>query len=173
MLLMEIPTDWFIYAKWSGILTLVCLVVAVLAFVLQWGLRFRLVGVTAFMAVLTVALFTLGLSVFNRPAIPGALRYALVYDNAASQAVIALPPQPLSASSLEATLRQAAYDLYSPGRLGTNEAQLTIRLRTILHPEPRVSVPLYLGNIKRALGSFEDDNMEVEINQDNLAKLPS
>ncbi|MBE9170470.1 Ycf51 family protein [Pleurocapsales cyanobacterium LEGE 06147] len=169
---MKIPTDLLIYAQWSGILTIVSLVMTILAFVFGWGFRFRLVGVTGFMGLLTIGIFTLKLGLITHTEIPGARRYSLVYDNGANQVVIAVPPQ-VEESQIEPTLRQAASDLYSPGRnaLG-GDNKLTIRLRTILHPEPGISRPLYLGQIRRSLFSREDENMEVKIFTDNLAQLP-
>jgi hypothetical protein len=171
---MMIPTDLLIYAQWSGILTIVSLVVTILAFVLSWGFRFRLVGVTAFMGVLTFGIFALKLGLITHTEIPGAKRYSLVYDNGANQVVIAIAPKEIEESQIEPTLRQAASDLYSPGRNATyGDDKLTIRLRTILHPEPGLSRPLYLGQIRRSLFSREDDNMEVKIFTDNLAQLPT
>jgi hypothetical protein len=168
---MNIPTDLLTYTKWSGIATIVCLVLTLLAFIFRWGLRFRLVGVTSFMGVLTAGIFALNLGLFTRTEIPGAVRYVLVYDNGANQTVIAVPPE-VDESAIEPTLRQAAVDLYSYGRSSLGgEDQLIIRLRTVIHPEPGVSQPLFLGEIKRSLSSRDDENMQVEIFNNNLAQL--
>jgi len=164
--------DFLTATKWVGITTLVFAAITVLGFILKWGIRFRLVGVTGFLGVLTSGLFALALVPFTRSVIPGAVRFSTVYDNGATQAVIAVRPQ-ISESQLEATLRQAASDLYSYGRLGrTGEEQLTIRARTIIHPEPGVSKPLYLGQVKRSLSSRNDEQMEIAIFPDKLAQLP-
>jgi hypothetical protein len=104
--------------------------------------------------------------------IAGAVRYSVVYDNGGTQTVIAVPAQ-ISESALEATLRQAASDLYSYGRLGRNEDKLTIRARTIIHPEPGVSQPLYLGNVRRSLSNRNDDEMAIEIYQEKAQLLKS
>ena len=160
------------YTQWSGIATLVVGVLTVLGFILKWGIRFRLVGATGFMLVVTSGLFALSLAPLSRTVIPGAVRYSRVYDNGVTQAVIAIPPQ-ISPSQLEATLRQAASDLYSSGRLGTRgDNQLTIRARTIVHPEPGVSVPLYLGQVKRSLTNREDSQIALEVYQEKFAQLP-
>lgn len=168
---MSLPTDFTFYIKWSGILTLASAVLTVLGFILSWGVRFRLVGVTGFMAVLTGGLFALSLGLFSYATVPGSVRFSLVYDNGANQAVIAVPPT-VTESEVEATLRKAAADLYSYGRLGRGDNQFTIRLRTILHPEPGVSKPLYLGQVRRSLTEREDENMEIEVFKDRLAQLP-
>jgi hypothetical protein len=164
--------DFLQYTQWSGIATLIFAVLTILGLIFKWGIRFRLVGTTGFMLVLTSGLFALSLVPLSRTVIPGAVKYTLVYDNGSTQTVITTSPQ-ITPTELEATLRQAASNLYSPGRLGTKEDnQLTVRARTIIHPEPGVSVPLYLGQVKRALGSREDAEMSVEIHLDKFAQLP-
>ncbi|MBW4635694.1 MAG: Ycf51 family protein [Iphinoe sp. HA4291-MV1] len=166
------PADFLKYTQWLGLATLVFAAIAILGFIFKWGIRFRLVGTTGFMLVVTGGLFALSLAPLSRTVIPGAVRYSLVYDNGATQAVITTPPK-ITPSELEATLLQAASDLYSYGRLGAlTENQLTIRARTILHPEPGISVPLYLGQVKRSLSTREDSQMAIKIYQDKFAQLP-
>lgn len=168
---MPTTSDFLTATQWAGILTLVCAVFAVLGFVLKWGIRFRLVGVTGFMGVLTGGLFALGLVPFTREIVPGAVSYSVVYDNGAARATISVPAE-INESELEATLRQAASNLFSPGRLSQGRDNLTIRARTIVHPEPGVSKPLYIGQIERSLSRREDDNMAISIDTDKLAQLP-
>lgn len=164
--------DFLQYTQWSGIATIVFAVLAILAFIFKWGIRFRLVGTTGFMLVLTSGLFALSLVPLSRTVIPGATKYTLVYDNGSTQAVIAIKPD-ITPTALEATLQQAASNLYSPGRLGSlGETKLTIRARTIVHPEPGLSTPLYLGQVKRSLNSRTDAEMAVEVYLDKFAQLP-
>ena len=166
--------DFLQFTQWSGIATIGFALLALLAFILKWGIRFRLVGTSGFMLVLTAGLFALSLAPLTRTVIPGALRYSLVYDNGATKAVITTSVE-ITPSELEATLQQAASDLFSYGRLASrDEDKLTIRARTVIHPEEGLSVPLYLGQVKRSLASREDSQMEIEIYQesfDQLAKL--
>ncbi len=161
-------SEFLLAAKWVGIATLACGAIAVFGFIFKWGIRFRLVGITGFMGVLTGGLFALGLVPFTRTEIPGAVRFSLVYDNGATQAAIALPPE-ITESQLDATLRQAAGNLFSYGRLGNASDQLTIRARTMVHPEPGVSQPLYLGQVTRSL-SNRDEELKIEIYRENLAQ---
>jgi Protein of function (DUF2518) len=163
--------DLFRFAQWSSIATIAIAVLTVVAFILQWGFRFRLVGVTGFMGVLSGGFFALGLGLFAHTTIPNAARYSLVYDNGGSQVVVAVSPQ-ITATQVEATLRQAASDLFSYGRLGQAQNQMEIRVRTVIHPQPGVSEPLYLGEVKRSLAARNDEQMAIEIYAENLAKLP-
>ncbi|MDG2991339.1 Ycf51 family protein [Candidatus Synechococcus calcipolaris G9] len=162
-------TDFLTYSRWVGIGTLTMAGIAVIAFGFKWGIRFRLVGVTGFMGVLTAGLFALSLVPLTHTQIPGAAKFSLVYDNGATQAVITVPPD-LTTEGLTATLQQAAADLFSPGRLGLGRDQLIIIARTVIHPQPGVSQPLVLGQVTRSLTSRSDDDMVIQINAPNLQK---
>ena len=166
------PAAFQTYAQWVGIATLILGAIAGLGFLFKWGIRFRLVGITGFCIVLTVGLFGLSVVPFTRAVVPGAARFLTVFDSGADQAVIVVSST-ITESELNATLRQAASDLFSVGRLSRGRQQLTIRARTVLHPEPGVTQPLILGQVKRSLFDREDDQMEIEIFSENLAKLPS
>lgn len=157
--------------QWSGIATIAIGVVAVVAFFLKWGIRFRLVGATGFMGVLTAGIFALSLGFYNRPVIPDAVRYSRVFDTGAAQVVIAVPPT-ITEAQLEATLKQASIDMFSRGRLAQGSDQMKIRARTIVHPKPGVSQPLYLGEINRSLSLREDENATIKLYPDQLAQLP-
>jgi len=167
-----IPTtaNFLSAAEWGGILTLAGGAIVALAFWLKWGIRFRLVGAVGFMGVLTVGLFGLGLVPFVRTSVPGAVPYTTIYDAGANEAVIAVRV-PITEDALTATLKQAAGNLFSPGRLNRDDGQLLIRARTVLHPEPGISQPLYLGQVTRSLLGGED-TMEITLFHDNLTKLP-
>ena len=166
---LSLPTDFGIYAQWAGILTLVCLALTIIGAITRWGIRFRLVGITGFMTVLTVGLFGLSLGLSPRAAIPDAIRYNIIYDNGGDQIAIAVPND-VTPTVVEATLRQAAADLYSPGRIGPNSA-MTIRLRTITHPKTGLSQPVYLGEVKRSLRQRNDEEMIVSVFDDAFTKL--
>jgi hypothetical protein len=100
------------------------------------------------------------------------VRYSTVFDSGADQVVIVVPPT-ITETELRATLQQAASNLFSVGRLSRRgQQQLTIRARTVLHPEAGVSEPLVLGQVKRSLFVKDDDKMEIQIFPKSLAKLP-
>ncbi len=165
------PADFFKYGQWSAWITLAVAVLAGVGFLLKWGFRFRLVGSTGFMIVLTAGLFALSLVPLTHTQIPGAIRYSLVFDNGANLATIALPNQ-ITPTQLQATLEQAASDLFSPGRLGVGRNQLLIQARTVIHPQPGISQPLLLGQVKRSLAVREDEHLEITLFEKNLAQLP-
>ncbi|MDY6806875.1 MAG: Ycf51 family protein [Cyanobacteriota bacterium] len=154
----------------GAILTVICGAIATLAFIFNWGIKFRLVGITAFMGVLTGGLLGLGLGLYTRTAIPGALPYSVVYDNGGNKSVVAIQPE-VTKSELEATIQQVAADLFSPGRFGSGDNELTIKVRTVIHPETGVSEPVYLGEVKRSLATRDDENMEITIFSDRLEHI--
>ncbi|AMW31278.1 Ycf51 family protein [Arthrospira platensis] len=158
------------FSKWLGIATLAFAALTVVAFVLNWGIRFRLVGITAFTGVLAGGVFALGLGLFQRVEIPGAVRYTRVFDDGARQIVIAVAPD-ITETQLEATLQQAASDLYSPGRGGAGQMPLVIRARTIVHPQPGVSEPIFLGRVQRVSGFDNQGDVAIAINQESLNHL--
>lgn len=160
-----------LFALWSGYATIALALLTGLGWFLNWGIRFRLVGITGFMGVLTGGLLGLGLGLFIRPEIPGAVRYTRAFDTGATLVVIAVPAS-VTADEVTATLQQAAIDLYSPGRLATGDNKMLIRARAVLHPEPGISKLVYVGQIRRSLSLREDPDAAVEIFADQLAQLP-
>lgn len=168
---MQLPTDTYTYGVWFGYATIAFLVLTIIAFIAGWGFRFRLVGVTSFLGVLTAGIFSLYLGFFTHVEIPGAARYSLIYDNGANKAVVAVSPD-IEAEAIEPTLRQAALDLYSYGRTGTNgNDTFTISLRTVLHPQPGVSEPLFLGQAQRSLSVRDESNLKIEVFPQSIKKL--
>jgi hypothetical protein len=166
--------DFLNYGRIVGWATIGFGAFAVLAFLFKWGFRFRLVGVTGFLGVLTSGLFALSFVPITHAQIPGAARYALVYDNGGTATVITVAPD-ITETELEATLQQAASDLFSPGRLGQGVManELMVRARTILHPQENISQLLVLGEAKRSLAAGNDAALEIKIYSDNFKKLPT
>ena len=169
---MEFNVDFSTYTLWSLYGTIAFFLLTILGFIFKWGFRFRFVGVTGFMGVLTVGLFALSLGLFNRVEIEGAVKFNLVYDTGANQAVIAVPVD-ITPSQLDATLQQAAIDLFSYGRTAANgDTKLTIRARTQVH-EDGFTYPIYLGQIRRSLFQRDDADAQVKIFNDEFARLNS
>jgi Protein of function (DUF2518) len=168
---MPTTADFLQATQWMGIITLVCAALAVLGFLFKWGIRFRLVGVASFMAVLTVGSFSLSLVPFAPTVVPGSVRYTVVYDNGSAQVVITVPST-ITESELEATLRQAATNQFSSGRLAQGKNLLVVRARTVIHPEPGISKPLFLGQVTRSFSNEGENLWEFEIYHDRFAELP-
>lgn len=165
------PEQFFQATGWFAIATVAFGAITAIAFFLKWGFRFRLVGATGFMGVLTVGLFGLSFQPFSRTVIAGAVPYETVFDSGASQIVIAVP-KAITATALEATLQQAASNLLKPSRIGgAGQTTPTIRARAIVH-SPGVSELVYVGKVTPGTGrSAEERAPIVEIYPDRLAKI--
>ncbi len=162
------PTQFGQLAQGMGAFVLVCALITGVAFAKQWGWRFRFVGVTLFSVVLTVGLFALSLNPIVRSSVPGAIPYKVVFDRSGPEVTITVPAG-ISVETLDATLRQAASNLFSPGRNGRGKDTVTIRARTVVHVRDGVSQPVYVGEVVRSLRLREDPNMVVSIFPDQLA----
>jgi hypothetical protein len=162
------PAQFGSLTQGMGVLVLVLAIITAFAFGRSVGWRFRMVGITSFAVVLTAGLFALSISPITRTAVSGSVPYVLVYDRLGPEAVIAVPTQ-ISAVQLEATLKQAASNLFSPGRNSLGETtKLKIRARTLLHPREGVSKLVYLGEVESSLRSRNDPEIAVTIFNDRL-----
>lgn len=168
---MPTPAEFLVVTQWAVLGTLALAALAGLGFWLKWGIRFRLVGAAGFAAVLTVGLFGLSFEPFTRTVIPGAVPYATVYDSGASQIAISVPAA-ITEEALEATLRQAASNLFKPYRLGLPGQTTTVRARTIVHEPNGVSRLLYLGQVQPAPADA-DQPYRIEIDKAQLAQALS
>jgi hypothetical protein len=169
---MEFNLDFHTYSLWSLYATIAFFCLSILGFIFKWGFRFRFVGATGFMGVLTIGLFALSLALFNRVEIEGALRYNRVYDTGANQVVITVPLD-ITPAQLDATLQQASIDLFSYGRTAADDdSKLTIRARVQVHQDG-FTYPIYLGQIRSSLVQREDSHPEITIFQDQFARVKS
>jgi hypothetical protein len=161
------PAQFLQATGWFALGTLALGVITAIAFWLKWGFRFRLVGATGFMGVLTAGLLGLSFEPFSQASIPGAIPYTTVFDSGASQVVIAVP-NAITTSELEATLQQAASNLFKPNRIsGSGRRTPSIRARAIVHRDG-ISELLYLGRVTPS--ATTQDAPLVEIYPDQLAK---
>ncbi|MGF1460558.1 MAG: DUF2518 family protein [Leptolyngbyaceae cyanobacterium] len=169
---MPTPADFLEATKYFGIATLTMAGITILAFVLGWGFRFRLVGITSFMGVLTGGLLGLSFEPFTQNVVPGAIPYKTVYDSGAAQIVIKVPSA-ITPTELEATLQQAASNLLKPSRLGIYGTTPNIRARSIVHEAGGVSKLVYLGKAQPIKGAETDNNLSVELYDEAFKSLSS
>lgn len=167
---MPTPADFLEATKWFGIATLSLGLLTLLAFILKWGIRFRLVGITSFMGVLTGGIFGLSFEPFIQTVIPGAIPYETVYDSGSAQVVIRVPPT-ITPPEIEATLQQAASNLFKPSRLGVPGQTPTIRARVIRHQPDGISELLYLGQVQPAKDTETGDSLAITLQPDTIAQL--
>lgn len=128
---------------WLAIAAAACVVLTLVGFSAQWGVRFRLVGVTSFTVLLAIACLAFSISYEPHQHIPGAVSVPVVFDNG-SGLIVAAAPVSLPQESIAPTLQQLALN-QSRRQLGSGKA-IRVRLRQLKPAEqPGSSRPRVLG----------------------------
>ncbi len=164
------PATYGRLAQTMGLFVLAVTLLTGIAFAQKWGFRFRMVGITAFSVVLTVGLFALSLAPIVPAEVEGAAPYTVVFDRYGPEVAIAVSPD-ITRDQLAATLTKAGQNLAVPGRTGQGGTELTVWARTIVHPRPGVSAPVYLGTLRRSLQRGPDPNATLTLNPEGWARL--
>ncbi len=133
--------------------------------------RFKAVGYTSFLGVLTAGLFALTVTPLTRPKIQGAKPYQVIFDRGRNRVVISVAPQ-IQPKELEATLQQARAQLVSSGRSsgGAALANFEIVARTLVSVEPGVSQVITLGRLEIPLTSSVNETGKVKLESFNVLK---
>ncbi|MEB3354186.1 MAG: Ycf51 family protein [Cyanobacteriota bacterium] len=135
--------------EWLGAASGVLAVLTVSGFLLRWGIRFRLVGVTSFTALLALSCLAFAVSYRPRVVVEGAVSVPIVFDNGADL-VVAAAPADLPNAAIAPTLEQVARNLRGNGRQ-TDDAIVRVRLRRTEPRDAGVSEPVVLGEARRDL----------------------
>lgn len=137
--------------EWLGAASGVLALVTLAGFLSRWGVRFRLVGVTSFTALLAISCLSFAVSYRPRVVVPGGLQVPLVFDNGGSL-VIAAAPSDMPAAAIAPTLEQLASNLAGGGR-SSADGTVHVRLRGIEPLEGGAARPVVLGEASRDLAS--------------------
>nr|AIU44592.1 hypothetical protein [Cyanophora paradoxa] len=135
--------------------TILFLILSIISIIKGWKNRFQFIGITSFSCLLTISFFVFTFVPFTHKIIPGAQKYRVVFDDGATQIVIAVSAK-LNQEELSATLEQAASDLFSPGRLSRNNNSFIIKARA-LSDSLGTTNSLYLGELDKILNSETND----------------
>jgi hypothetical protein len=135
--------------KWLGVASGVLALLTAAAFLRQWGIRFRLVGVTSFTVLLAISCAAFAISYTPRVSIPGAVVLPVVYDNG-SDLVVAAAPEDLPSEAILPSLEQISRNLRGSGR-NTADGLVHVRLRQIRSDQPGRSQPVVLAEATRSL----------------------
>ena len=141
----------FSAGTWLGIAGAALLLITVLAFLLRWGIRFRLVGVTSFTVVLSLSCLAFAVSYAPRELVEGAVSVPVVFDNG-SELVIAAAPADLPETAFRPSVEQVARNLRGSGRRG-DHGVVHVRLRRVEPVGPGVDRPVILAAADRNLSS--------------------
>lgn len=133
--------------EWLGVASAVLLLLTMVAFVVRWGIRFRLVGVTSFTVLLSLSCLAFAVSYTPRQLVDGAVSVPVVFDNG-SDLVIAAAPADLDAAAFAPSVQQVALNLRGSGR-GTQLVE--VRLRRVEATAPGTDTPVVLATAIRNL----------------------
>ena len=111
--------------EWLGAASAVLLVLTVVAFLVRWGIRFRLVGVTSFTVLLSLSCLAFAVSYTPRQTVEGAISVPVVFDNG-SDLVVAAAPADMPLETFLPSVEQVAINLRGSGR-GTQTVEVRLR----------------------------------------------
>jgi len=118
-------------------------ILTILAYLLNWGIKFRLTGTTIFTLLLSASCWAFDQS-YTPPFNVEGYKYApIVYDNG-FDLVVAQASNDFPKEAIKPTLLQIAGNLKGGGR---NGAQVKVRLRKIESVADGISRPIILGEI--------------------------
>ena len=118
-------------------------ILTILAYLLKWGIKFRLTGITIFTLLLSGSCWAFDKS-YSPPINVEGYKYApIVYDNG-FDLVVAQASNDFPEEAIKPTLLQIAGNLKGGGR---NGSQVKVRLRKIESDGDGISKPIILGEI--------------------------
>ena len=133
--------------EWLGAASAVLLVLTVVAFLVRWGIRFRLVGVTSFTVLLSLSCLAFAVSYTPRQTVEGAISVPVVFDNG-SDLVVAAAPEDMPLETFRPSVEQVAINLRGSGR-GTQTVE--VRLRRVESTADGTDTPIVLATAIRNL----------------------
>lgn len=137
--------------KWLGAASGVLALTTFTGFLNRWGIRFRLVGVTSFTALLAISCLTFAVSYSPRVQLAGAVGVPVVFDNGIDL-VVAAAPEDLAEGAASPTVQQVALNLRGGGRSSADNL-VHVRLRRVESVAPGLSKPVVLAEATRSLTS--------------------
>ncbi|MCT0199476.1 Ycf51 family protein [Synechococcus sp. CS-1325] len=143
------PVDPLLLAvgKWLGAASGLLALLMVAGFVAGWGIRFRLVGITSFTALLSLSCLAFAISYNPRVEVEGAVNAPIVFDNGTNLVVATAGPD-LAPEAFGPTVQQLALNLRGNGR-NTPDGLVHVRLRRVESAGPGVSRPVLLAEATR------------------------
>ncbi|MFM7085819.1 MAG: DUF2518 family protein [Cyanobium sp.] len=139
--------------EWLGAASGLLALLTTAGFLWRWGIRFRLVGVTSFTALLALSCLAFAISYTPRVTIPGAVVAPVVYDSG-GDLVIAAAAADLPPEAYGPTVLQVATNLRGSGRTSP-DGRVRVRLRRIEPASGGAGRPVVLAEAIRDLASGE------------------
>ena len=131
--------------KIFGFLGIVLLCVTVIAFIFNFGFKFRIIGATIFSLLLSLSSWAFIQSYTEKVVIENARYVPIVYDNGFNL-IIAKADDNFPEESIEPTLEQLSENLRKGSRSGAN---VKIKIRKLEKISDGVSKPVVLGEVQK------------------------
>ena len=131
--------------KIFGFLGLFLLCVTVIAFIFNFGFKFRIIGATIFSILLSLSSWAFIQSYTEKVVIEDARYVPIVYDNG-FDLIIAKADNDFPEESIEATLEQLSENLRKGSRSGAN---VKIKIRKLEKISDGISKPVVIGEVQK------------------------
>ena len=131
--------------KIFGFFGILLLMVTVIAFIFNFGFKFRIVGATIFSLLLSLSSWAFIQSYTENVVIENAKYVPIVYDNG-FDLIIAKADNDFPEESIEPTLEQLSANLMKGSRSGAN---VKIKIRKLEKISDGVSKPVVIGEIQK------------------------
>ena len=131
--------------KIFGFLGIFLLIVTIVAFILNFGFKFRIIGATIFSLLLSLSSWAFIQSYTENVSIEGAKYIPIVYDNG-FDLIIAKAEDDFPEESIGATLEQLSANLSKGSRSGAN---VKIKIRKLEKISDNVSKPVVIGEVQK------------------------
>ena len=131
--------------KIFGFLGIILLCIAVIAFLLNFGFKFRIVGATIFSLLLSLSSWAFIQSYTEKVVIENAKYLPIVYDNG-FDLIIAKADDNFPEESIDPTLEQLSENLRKGSRSGAN---VKIKIRKLEKISDSVSKPVVIGEVQK------------------------
>ena len=164
MPLLEIVESSISWLFWIG---LALGLLALLSFLFNWSIKFRLTGATIFTLLLSGSCWAFLISYTPPFKVEGATYAPVVYDNG-NDLVVAQASNDFPYESVEPTLKQIAGNLKGGGRKGSN---VNVRLRRVESFKEGIDKPIILGEVTRDIqNSITLDVIQPNSDETNIEK---
>ena len=128
-----------------GFFGIILFVGTLIAFIFNFGFKFRIIGATIFSLLLSLSSWAFIQSYTEKVVIEGAKYVPIVYDNG-FDLIIAKAEDDFPRESIEPTLEQLSENLMKGSRSGAN---VKIKLRTLERISDDVSKPVIIGEVQK------------------------
>ena len=133
--------------KIFGLLGIFLFLATLIAFIFNFGFKFRITGATIFSLLLSLSSWAFIQSYSEKVKIDGARYVPIVYDNG-FDLIIAKADEEFPDDAIEPTLKQLSENLRKGSRSGAN---VKIKIRKLERISNEISKPVIIGEIKKTV----------------------